>query len=134
MQEGTRTMEQDVDTLEKAIIKRIDAIFDHEVPENRFVRSSPEGEQQNSVVAVTDEFVGRLESFLNSISARRRELKGIMDRLPSSGNLDRIKGQDLLREVEGLVDAIQQVGWSAETALKQVLGLTRQMLEGITPR
>ena len=134
MQEGTRTMEQDVDTLEKAIIKRIDAIFDHEVPENRFVRSSPEGEQQNSVVAVTDEFVGRLESFLNSISARRKELKGIMDRLPSSGNLDRIKGQDLLREVEGLVDAIQQVGWSAETALKQVLGLTRQMLEGITPR
>ena len=134
MQEGTRTMEQDVDTLEKAIIKRIDAIFDHEVPENRFVRSSSEGEQQNSVVAVTDEFVGRLESFLNSISARRRELKGIMDRLPSSGNLDRIKGQDLLREVEGLVDAIQQVGWSAETALKQVLGLTRQMLEGITPR
>ena len=127
-------MEQDVDRLEKAIIKRIDAIFDHEVPENRFVRSSPEGEQQNSVVALTSDFVGRLESFLNSISARRRELKGIMDRLPSSGNLDRIKGQDLLREVEGLVDAIQQVGWSAETALKQVLGLTRQMLEGITPR
>ena len=134
MPDGTRTMEQDVDRLEKAIIKRIDAIFDHEVPENRFVRSSPAGEQQNSVVALTSEFVGRLESFLNSISARRRELKGIMDRLPSSGNLDRIKGQDLLREVEGLVDAIQQVGWSAETALKQVLGLTRQMLEGITPR
>ena len=134
MLEETRTMEQDVDRLEKTIIKRIDAIFDHEVPENRFVRSSPEGEQQNSVVAVTGEFVGRLESFRNSISARRRELKIIMDRLPSAKDLDRIKGQDLLQEVEGLVDAIQQVGWSAETALKQVLGSTRQMLEGITPR
>jgi hypothetical protein len=134
MQDETRTMEQDVDRLEKAIIKRIDAIFDHEVPENRFVRSSPAGEQQNSVVALTSEFVGRLESFLNSISARRRELKVIMDRLPSAKDLDQIKGQALLREVEGLVDAIQQVGWSAETALKQVLGLTRQMLEGITPR
>jgi hypothetical protein len=134
MQDETRTMEQDVDRLEKAIIKRIDAIFDHEVPENRFVRSSPAGEQQNSVVALTSEFVGRLESFLNSISARRRELKVIMDRLPSAKDQDQIKGQALLREVEGLVDAIQQVGWSAETALKQVLGLTRQMLEGITPR
>ena len=134
MQDETRTMEQDVDRLEKAIIKRIDAIFDHEVPENRFVRSSPAGEQQNSVVALTSEFVGRLESFLNSISARRRELKVIMDRLPSAKDLDQIKGQALLREVEGLVDAIQQVGWSAQTALKQVLGLTRQMLEGITPR
>lgn len=134
MQDGTRTMEQDIDRLEKAIIKRIDAIFDHEVPENRFVRSSPEGEQQNSAVAVTGEFVGQLESFLNSISAQGRELKAIMDRLPSAGDLNQIKGEALLRKVEGLVDAIQQVGWSAGTALEQLLGSTRQMLERITPR
>ena len=132
MQDGSRTMEQDIERLEKAIIKRIDAIFDHEVPENRFVRSSSEGEQKNSAVAGINEIVGQLESFLDSISDQGRELKVIMERLPSAGDLDRIKREALVREVDGLVDAIQQVGRSAGTVLEQVLGLTRQVLENIT--
>ena len=134
MQDGSRTTEQDIQRLEKAIIERIDAIFDHEVPENRFVRSSSEGEQKNSAVAGINEIVGQLESFLDSIADQRRELKVLMDRLPSAGDLDRIKREALVREVDGLVDAIQQVGRSAGTVLEQVLGLTRQMLENITPR
>lgn len=134
MQDGSRTMEQDIERLEKAIIKRIDAIFDHEVPENRFVRSSSEGEQKSSAIAVTGAFIGQLESFLDSISDQGRELKVIMERLPAPGDLDRIKREALVREVDGLVDAIQQVGRSAGTVLEQVLGLTRQMLENITPR
>ena len=134
MQDGIRTTEKDIERLEKAIIKRIDAIFDHEVPENRFVRSSSEGEQKNSAIAVTGAFVGQLESFLDSISDQGRELKVIMDRLPSAGDLDRIKREALVREVDGLVDAIQKVGRSAGAVLEQVLGLTRQMLENLTPR
>jgi len=134
MQDGSRTMEQDIERLEKAIIKRIDAIFDHEVPENRFVRSSSEEEQKNSAIVVTGAFVGQLESFLDSISDQGRELKVIMERLPSAGDLDRIKREALVREVDGLVDAIQQVGRSAGTVLEQVLRLIRQMLENITPR
>jgi hypothetical protein len=134
MQDGIRTTEQDIERLEKAIIKRIDAIFDHEVPENRFVRSSSEGEQKSSAIAVTGAFVGQLESFLDSISDQGRELKVIMERLPSAGDQDQIKRKALVREVDGLVDAIQQVGRSAGTVLEQVVGLTRQMLENITPR
>ena len=134
MQDGSRTMEQDIERLEKAIIKRIDAIFDHEVPENRFVRSASEEEQKSSATEVTGEFVGQLESFLDSISDQGRELKVIMDRLPSTRDPDRIKREGLVREVDSLVDDIQQVGRSAGTALEQVLGLTRQMLENIIPR
>jgi len=134
MQNGTRNMEQDIERLEKAIIKRIDAIFDHEVPENRFVRSSSEEEQSNSAVAVTGEFVGQLKSFLDSISAQGGELKVIMDRLPSARDLDRIKREALIREVDGFLDEVQRVGRSAGAVLEQVLGLTRQLLENLTPR
>lgn len=134
MQDEISVRNRDAERLEEAIIKRIDAIFDHEVPENRFVRSSSEGEQKNSAIAVTGVFVGQLESFLDSISDQGRELKVIMERLPSAGDLDRIKREALVREVDGLVDAIQQVGRSAGTVLEQVLRLIRQMLENITPR
>lgn len=134
MQDGTRIMEQDIERLEQAIIKKIDAIFDHEVPENRFVRSSSEGEQRNSAVAVTGEFVGQLKSFLDNISAQGSELKVIMERLPSARDLDRIKREALIREVHGLVDEVQRVGRNAGAVLEQVLGLTRQLLEKITPR
>lgn len=134
MQDVNRIIEQDIERVEKAIIKKIDAIFDHEIPENRFVRSSSEGEQKSSSSAVTGEFVGQLQSFLESISRQGRELKGIMDRLPSAGDLDRNQREALVREADGLIDAIQQVGRSAGAALEQVLGLTRQILENITPR
>lgn len=134
VQDEISVRNRDAERLEEAIIKRIDAIFDHEVPENRFVRSSSEGEQKNSAIAVTGVFVGQLESFLDSISDQGRELKVIMERLPSAGDLDRIKREALVREVDGLVDAIQKVGRSAGAVLEQVLGLTRQMLENLTPR
>lgn len=134
VQDEISARNRDAERLEEAIIKRIDAIFDHEVPENRFVRSSSEGEQKSSAIAVTGAFVGQLESFLDSISDQGRELKVIMERLPSAGDLDRIKREALVREVDGLVDAIQKVGRSAGAVLEQVLGLTRQMLENLTPR
>jgi neutral trehalase len=122
---------KDVESLEKTIREKIDAIFEQKISDNRFVRSSSE-----SVPTTPDmrRFTEQLKSFRNSLSSQRQELKTLIDQIRSVENLRGVSPGGNENEQLEMVETILQVGREVGPVLDKLLTLTHRMLDDVSAK
>ena len=129
MNDKGSSMDKEIERVEKKIKEKIDAIFANEISDYRFVRSSSEKDQGDLGTEGANELVGQLQSFYNSLTKERRELKALLARLPDQGDLQGIDPEEMHRQILEMTEAIKQVGKNVGPVLDRLLRLTHQVLK-----
>jgi hypothetical protein len=126
--------EQDAERLEEAIKRKIDAIFDQEILDNRFVRSSSEEASGGRTPIESRELVAQLKNFHASLMEERHQLKALLDELDSQDTLQPVVQEGPRPELAEMVSTLKKVGGRVEPVLDRLLALTNQMLDDVSAR
>lgn len=134
VQDENSARDQDAERLEEAIKKKIDAIFDQEILDNRFVRSSPEKASGGRTAIESRELVAQLKNFHASLMEERHQLKALMDELDSQDTLQPVVQEGPRPDLAEMVSTIKRVGGRLGPVLDRLLALTNQMLDDVAAR
>ena len=134
VQDENSARDQDAERLEQAIKKKIDAIFDQEILDNRFVRSSQEKASGGRTAIESRELVAQLKNFHASLMEERHQLKALMDELDSQAALQPVVQEGPPPDLAEMVSTIKRVGGRVGPVLDRLLALTNQMLDAVAAR
>ena len=134
MQDEILAREQDAERLEEAIKKKIDAIFDQEISDNRFVRSSSEEASGGRTAIESRELVAQLQNFHSSLMEQRHQLKALLAGLESQDILQPVVQEGQRPDLSEMVTTIRKVGGGVVPVLERLLALTNQMLDDVSTR
>lgn len=134
VQDEISAREQDAERLEEAIKKKIDAIFDQEILDNRFVRSSSEEVSGGRTAIELKELVAQLTNFHASLMEQRHQLKALMDGLDSQDTRQPVVQESPRPDLSKMVSTIKKVGGKVGPVLDRILALTNQMLDDVSAK
>ena len=134
MQDQISAREKDLEKLEETIKKKIDAIFDQEISDNRFVRSASEEASGGRAAIESKELVVQLTNFHVTLMEQRHQLKALMDGLDSQDIRQPVDQEGPRPDLSEMVSTIKKVGGKVGPVLDRILALTNQMLDDVSAK
>jgi hypothetical protein len=119
----------EAEQLEREIREKIDAIFEQESTEYRFIRETSGEAKATSPKSEAGELVEELKSFYDLVADERATLKALLHLLPQPGDLQERNPEQARREIMELVVDIRRVGRNVGPTLDRLLRLAERMLQ-----
>jgi hypothetical protein len=119
----------EAEQLEREIREKIDAIFEQESTEYRFIRETSGEAKATSPKSEAGELVEELKSFYDLVTDERATLKALLHLLPQPGDLQEGNSEQTRREIMELVVDIRRVGRNVGPTLDRLLRLAERMLQ-----
>jgi hypothetical protein len=121
----------EAERLEREIREKIDAIFEQERTEYKFIREASVEVKASSGKSEAGELVEELKSFYDLVAEERSTLKALLHLLPQPGDPQEGNPEETRREIMELVTDIRRVGRNVGPTLDRLLRLTERMLQTI---
>ena len=119
----------EAERLEREIREKIDAIFEQESTEHKFIREASGEVKAGSPKPELGNLLEELKSFYDLVADERSTLKALLHLLPQPGDLREGNPEETRREIMELVADIRRVGRNVGPTLDRVLRLTERMLQ-----
>ena len=119
----------EAERLEREIREKIDAIFEQESTEHKFIREASGEVKAGSLKPELGNLLEELKSFYDLVADERSTLKALLHLLPQPGDLREGNPEETRREIMELVADIRRVGRNVGPTLDRVLRLTERMLQ-----
>jgi hypothetical protein len=119
----------EAERFEREIRGRIDAIFEQESAEYKFIREASGGVEGSSPKSAAGELLEELKSFYDLVAEERSTLKALLHLLPQPGDLQEARLQETRREIMELVADIRRIGRNVGPTLDRLLRLTERVLQ-----
>lgn len=119
----------EAERLEREIREKIDAIFEQESTDYKFIHEASGEVKASSPKSEVGELLEEFKSFYDLAAEERSTLKALLHLLPQPGDLRGENPEETRRQIMELIADIRRVGRNVGPTLDRLLRLTGRMLQ-----
>jgi hypothetical protein len=121
----------EAERLEREIREKIDAIFEQERTDYKFIREASAEVKTSSAKPEAGDLLEELRSFHDLVADERSTLKALLHLLPQPGDPQEGNPEETRRQIMELAADIRRVGRNVGPTLDRLLRLTERLLQTI---